>query len=341
MYFPHQAEAFKRFLAELRGQRVAVLGHLRPDGDCIGSQVGLTRMLRALGIETVAVNKDPSPRALASFIGDTPFVLAKDFDETGYVSVNVDCADPIRVGKLLQGKFPRTLANIDHHVSNTGYATHDFVEPQTAATGEVLAGLAFDHDIPLDAVAAQALYVAIATDTGQFRLPTTSGQVFEVCSRLCAQGASPEEMARELFENEPVARLKLLERFLGSVKLELGGRVAIGTLRENDFAETGASQEDAEGFVDYVRDLKGVDIGILLEEYDRQVKGSLRAKARRWRVNELARQFNGGGHAPAAGFNQECLLDELLPRLMPAVEAHLETIDAAVLTAENAEGAEQ
>ncbi len=326
MYFPQQAETFRHLLDEVRGKPVAVLGHLRPDGDCIGSQVGLTRMLRAVGIDAVAVNKDPAPRVLKSFIGDTPWVQAKDFEPQGHVSINVDCADPIRVGLLLRKLFPETLANIDHHVSNPAYARFNLIESHTAATGEVLAGLAFDHGLPVDAITAQALYVAIATDTGQFRLPTTTGQVFEICSRLIALGASPAGVTRELFEKEPLAKFKLLQRFLGTLQVVCDGRVCVGHLRDADYRATGATHEDAEGFVDYPRDLKGVDIGIFLEEYGNQTKGSLRAKSKRFRVDQLAKQFNGGGHAPAAGFNQECSLDELLPRLLVAVEAHLERL---------------
>jgi phosphoesterase RecJ-like protein len=328
MYFPGQSESFKQLLAELRGQRVAVLGHLRPDGDCIGSQVALTRVLLSQGIEAVAVNRDEAPRVMQSFIADTPWMRAKDFSPQGHVTINVDCADPIRVGMLLEEMFPQTLANIDHHVSNPNYAQYNFVEPQTAATAEVLAGLFFDHGLPVDAVTAQALYVGISTDTGQFRFPTTTGQVFELCSRLCACGASPGGVARELFEREPLAKLKLLRRFLGSLRLVYGERICIGTLREKDFEETGAAHEDAEGFVDYARDLEGVDIGIFVQEFENQVKGSLRAKTRAYRLDRLARQFGGGGHAPAAGFNQHRPLDEVCALLLKAAEEHLKKMDA-------------
>ncbi len=327
MYFPDKSESFKELLETLRGQRVAVLGHLRPDGDCIGSQVALTRVLCALGIDAIAVNRDDPPRVLQGFIADTPWCQAKDFSPGECVTLNVDCADPIRVGKLLEGMFPATLANIDHHVSNPQYARYNFVEPHTAATAEVLAGLFFDHGLPLDPVTAQALYVGISTDTGQFRFPTTTGQVFELCSRLCACGASPGAVARELFEQEPLAKLKLLRRFLGSLRLYHDERICIGMLREKDFEETGAEHEDAEGFVDYARDLDGVDIGILVEEFENQVKGSLRAKTRAYRLDRLARQFGGGGHAPAAGFNQHRPLEEVCELLLKAAGEHLEKVD--------------
>ncbi|MEM8549418.1 MAG: DHH family phosphoesterase [Verrucomicrobiota bacterium] len=324
MYFPELSEDFQALLAALQGKRVAVLGHIRPDGDCIGSQVGLTRMLRGAGIDAVAVNKDPAPAVLASFIGDTPWYAAKAFDPAGFVAVNVDCADAIRIGLTLGNLFPKVVGNIDHHVSNPRYAEINLVDAQAAATGHVLAGLAFDHDMKPDPVAAQALYLAMATDTGQFRLPVTTAQVFELCSRLIACGADAGSAAHELYERQPFARLKLLNRFLDSIYLEANGRISIGILRDPDYAETGANREDAEGFVDFTRDIEGVEVGIYLDQEGDEIKGSLRAKSRPYRMDQLARQFGGGGHAPAAGFNFHGSLEELLPALIAAVSQHLE-----------------
>jgi len=133
-YFPEQKEAFAELLQAVDGQRVAVLGHLRPDGDCIGSQVALTRVLRARGVDAVAVNRHPSPRDIFPVVGDTPLRLAEDFEPSGHVSINVDCADPIRVSKGLINQFPETLGNIDHHISNPNYAAINIVEPNSAAT---------------------------------------------------------------------------------------------------------------------------------------------------------------------------------------------------------------
>ncbi|MEM9226978.1 MAG: DHHA1 domain-containing protein, partial [Verrucomicrobiota bacterium] len=279
---------------------------------------------RAAGIDAVAVNKDPAPAVLEPFIGDTPWYTAKAFDPAGYVAVNVDCADAIRIGMTLGDYFPEVVGNIDHHVSNPGYAQINLVDTQAAATGHVLSGLAFDHSLKLDAIAAQALYLAMATDTGQFRLPVTTAQVFELCSRLIACGADAGAAAHELYERQPLARLKLLNRFLDSIYLEAEGRISIGILRDTDYKDTGASREDAEGFVDYTRDIDGVEIGIYLDEEGEQVKGSHRAKSRAYRMDQLARQFGGGGHAPAAGFNFNGSLEELLPVLIAAVSTHLE-----------------
>lgn len=325
-YYPGQRARFQELLDAVRGRPVAVCGHMRPDGDCIGSQVALTRVLRALGVDAVAVNRHEVPRDIAPFVGDTPFLLWDAFTPAkGCLAVNVDCADPIRVSQKLLDLFPEPLANIDHHISNPGYARINIVEADSAATAEVMAGLFFDFGLPIDATTAQALYVGIATDTGQFRFPSTTPRVFKICSALMDCGASPNEAAKHLFENVRFNQLALLQRFLASLRLELNGRACMGRLSAKAYADTGAWREEAEGFVDYARDIAGVEIGILLEEYeDGMLKGSLRAKDPAYRVDQVAKAFGGGGHACAAGFNvNDTTIEAFYLDVVAALERHL------------------
>ncbi len=324
MYFPQHSARFRTLLEGLRGRPVAVLGHMRPDGDCIGSQVALTRVLRALGAVVVAVNQDPVPRLLKEFVGDTPWRRVTEYQpEPGTVAVCVDCADALRVGLKLREIFPRTYLMVDHHVSNDSYAEHNFVLPETAATAEVLAGFFFDAALPLDAVTAQALYLGIATDTGQFRFPSTTPQVFQLCAQLTTRGADPGTAARLLFERESLGKTRLLQAFLNSLRLELNGRACIGILRDADFAATSARREDTEGLVDYARAIEGVDVGVLIEERDQLVKGSLRAKDPHFAMHKLAQRFGGGGHACAAGFNVNETFDQFYPKFLAALGEQL------------------
>ncbi len=328
MYFPEQSPAFRKLLEPLRGRPVAVLGHLRPDGDCVGSQVALTRVLRALGHDAVAVNNDVVPRLLAEFVGDTPWRRAADYQPApGAVAVCVDCADPIRTGPRLRELFPKPFLVIDHHASNEGFGEHNIILPETSATAEILAGLFFDADLPVDAAAAQALYVGIATDTGQFRFPSTTPQVFQICAQLATRGADPGLAAQLLFERESLGKTRLLRTFLNSLHGEFGGRVCVGTLRDKDFAETGAQREDTEGLVDYARAIEGVDVGVLLEERQQTLKGSLRAKKSRFALHRLAQRFGGGGHACASGFNVNEPLDKFYPRFLAILSEHLAAVD--------------
>jgi phosphoesterase RecJ-like protein len=328
MYFPEHSPSFKALLTGLRGRPVAVLGHMRPDGDCIGSQVGLARVMRDLGVNVVAVNNDTVPRVLEDFVGDTPWAKAADYNPTPEtVAACVDCADHVRIGPRLRELFPRPLIVVDHHLSNEGFSDHNYVLPTAAATAEVLAGMFFDAGFKLDAVAAQALYVGIASDTGQFRFPATSPRIFQLCSELIAAGANPGEAARLLYERESFGKLRLLRTFLDSLKLELGGRVCVGFLRDADYQASGAGREDSEGLVDYARAIDGVDIGVLLEERNGAIKGSLRSKEPKYGMHRLAQLFDGGGHACAAGFNLRVPLDKFYPRFLKELETHLQAAE--------------
>src|SRR5262249_27256912 len=151
-------------------------------------------------------------------------------------------------------------AVIDHHLSNVGFGTVNLVDSASAATCEILAGVFFDNDLQVDAQAAQALYTGILTDTGQFRFNATSRRCFVLAGELVARGAPPAEAGFELYERESEGKLRLLQIYLASLKLECGGRVCIGTLKDGVFAATGTNAEDTEGLVDYARSIDGVDV---------------------------------------------------------------------------------
>ncbi len=326
-HYPEFRAAFAALLASLRGQRIAVIGHQRPDGDCIGSQVALTRVLRSQGIDAIAINPDPVPRRIKFLLGDTPFFQRDDVAHDGRVAIFTDCADHGRAGDKMRALYPSALAAFDHHLSNGGFATHNFIDTKSAATAELLAGLFLDAGLPVDATTAQALYTGIMTDTGQFRFASTSQRVFTLAGELLARGANPAQAGQELYERESLGKLKLLQHFIGSLKLECDGRVCIGILPQGIFEQTGATVEDTEGLVDYARSLDGVAIGALIEERPGVIKASLRAQHNYYRVDSIAAQFNGGGHASAAGLNCPSTLPEFYPRLVAACAQRLREVD--------------
>ncbi|MGJ3243620.1 MAG: DHH family phosphoesterase [Opitutales bacterium] len=327
LFFPDHRNTFAEAMEALKGKSIAVIGHVRPDGDCIGSQVGLCRLLNAAGADAVCVNHDPVPRVLKPFVGDTPFFQAEAWEPgPDTVAVTVDCADPKRIGAKLRDAFPEVAFNVDHHISNPGYGIRNIITDHASATGEILAGLALDAGLPVDATTAQAFYIGIATDTGQFRFSATTPQVFEIACRLCALGADPAGAAFHLYENESPAKIRLLQRFLASFENHFDGRVVLGLLPDSAFRESGAGPEDTEGLVDYARAIDGVDIGLLLEERNGAVKGSLRSKEPRFRCDRIAQQFGGGGHACAAGLNLDEPLETVRERVLAAIETQLNTV---------------
>jgi bifunctional oligoribonuclease and PAP phosphatase NrnA len=330
-YYPEFAAAFAGLLDATAHRPVAVIGHARPDGDCIGSQVAMARALATRGATVVCVNPDPVPRRLAYVARGMRFIRTDEAlllpEET--LAVFVDCADHARAGERLKARFPRPAGSVDHHLSNAGFAATNIVDSGSAAACEILAGLFLDAGVPVDTATAAALFAGILTDTGQFRYNSTSQRSFDLAGELVARGASPSEAGYELYERESAGKLRLLQNFLATLAMECGGRVCIGVLRKGIFAETGTTAEDTEGLVDFARCVDGVDVGVLIEEReDGGVKASLRAKDPLCRLDLIAGQFGGGGHACAAGLNQKKGLAEFRPLLLAALAARLAQVDA-------------
>jgi phosphoesterase RecJ-like protein len=195
----------------------------------------------------------------------------------------------------------------------------------------MLAGLFIDADLPINPGAAAALFAGIMTDTGQFRYNSTSQRTFILAGELVARGAAPSEAGYELYERESSGKLRLLGKFLASLEMELGGRVCIGTLPPGVFEATGTTAEDTEGLVDFARCVDGVDIGVLIEERpDGGVKASLRAKNPLCRVDLVAGQFGGGGHACAAGLSLKAAGAEFRSLLLTALGERLRLMDAEI-----------
>ena len=326
-HYPKFAGKFAVLLQELKDRPVVIIGHQRPDGDCIGSQVALCRVLRSQGIDAICVNPDPVPRRIKFLVGDTPFFQRDEIPHNGRIALYTDCADQARAGDRMKEFYPEPWACFDHHLSNGGFAKFNFVDTASAATAEVLAGIFFDAELPIDRITAQALYTGIMTDTGQFRFPSTSSRVFGLSADLMAHGADPSLAGQELYERESFGKLKLLQYYLGSLKLEGAGRICIGVLPLGVFEQAGATVEDTEGLVDYARSIEGVEIGVLIEERAEFIKASLRGKHASLRMDSVAALFGGGGHANAAGLNCRATLADFYPKLLAALEQRLVEVD--------------
>jgi bifunctional oligoribonuclease and PAP phosphatase NrnA len=331
-FYPELSARFAAMFSQLAGKKIAVIGHARPDGDCIGSQVGLARVLAQRGLDVVCANADVVPRRLKFLVTEVPFLRTDEIlavaDE--YTAIFVDCADGFRAGSRLQAAFPRPIAMVDHHISNVGYAEYDFIHTGSAATAEILAGIFIDLGYAVDAVAAQGLYTGILTDTGQFRFPSTTHRSFVLSAELLVYGAQPNIVGFELYERESMGKLRLLEAFLKSLKMECDDRVCIGILPRGIFEATGSNSEDTEGLVDYARSIEGVDVGVLIEEReDGTLKASLRATDTAYRLDRIAAQFQGGGHAAAAGLSLKIDTTEFYRRLVEAIAVQIKQVDEA------------
>ena len=329
-YFPEFSKELSKLLPQLLNKKVGIIGHIRPDGDCIGSQIALCRMMRDKKIDAVALNQHPIPVNLRPFLADTPFVSDTHEPSTEFdYLITLDCSGMDRMGMTFKQTFAKIDLCIDHHISNKGFATINCIDAHASATAEILTGMAIDCGLTIDPVTAQALYIGIATDTGQFRYASTSERVFDLTSQLIRLGADAHAAAHELYERESEGRIHLLKLFLNTLEFHHEGKIAFGKVTQDMFATTGTHREVTEGFIDYARNIDTVDIAALLEEQkDGSVKGSLRSKFPKFKVDELAGQFNGGGHACAAGFHMDVPFSTFPEIFVEAANRHLNKIDA-------------
>lgn len=283
--------------------RLALFLHVNPDGDSIGSTLALARVLRGqLGKECVVVQVDPVPRIFEFLPGVEMFTPWQDIEGEFDLGVFLDCGDLHRVGAALPVvNRCRATLNIDHHVTNGVYGDYNYLDFRAAAVGELAYALIGELGLTVDREAAVGLYTSLVTDTGSFRYDSTTGDTHRVAAALIEQGVKPYEVSQAIFENETMGRLQLLARSLGTLQLEHDGRVATLHITRQMFMETGTTDEDSEGVVNYARSITGVEVGVFLREtLNGDIRIGLRSREK-VDVGVVAQAFGGGGHARAAG----------------------------------------
>lgn len=317
----------KKTLSWLSNKKVAVIGHMRPDGDCIGSQVALCSLLTSLNIENIAINPDSVPKTLTVFAKQTPFFKPEECSLKNYEVITVDCADLSRIGPNLASIAKQPFLNIDHHSSNTYFAKHNIVDIEASSTCELLYKIASKLKLNITSYCAQALLLGIATDTGNFMYPSVRPYTHEAASVLIKRGAIPSLINRGLTQEEEFSKLVLLKKFLGSLKLELNNKVCIGTLSLKDYKDSNAKKEQSDGFVDYTRCIASVCIGAFIEINESFLKVSLRAKEPKYQLDTLAKNWGGGGHPCAAGLTIHEAYDVFYTQFLNILKSHLKKIE--------------
>lgn len=297
---PKVVEAILETLKEAR--TVCVVGHIRPDGDCIGSQLGLALALEAAGKEVTIWNQDSVPPKLRFLDPDRRFrkpASGHRFD----VVVATDCAALDRMGRVADHIQDRgTFINIDHHASNTKYADLNWVSPREPSTGELIFDLCNWAGWKITRPLASCLFTAISTDTGSFQYPSTTPDTLHTAGELVQRGADLGKICEEVYQSYPLTRVKLLRHVYTTFRLTHDERTAYFWLRKRDYTRAGASTEEAEGLIDHVRSIDGVIVAVVFEELDNEVtRISWRSKTEAVNVAALAEAFGGGGHKAAAG----------------------------------------
>jgi len=283
-------------------QTFCVVGHVRPDGDCVGSQLGLALALRNQGKKVVCWNEDPTPRKYEFLDPEGLFQRPKADCEFDCV-VATDAANFDRLGRV-GGQVARRklLINIDHHESNTRFGDLNWVSAREPSTGELVFRLLKVAGWPVTKPIADCLFTAVSTDTGSFQYPTTRPGTYHVAGELVSRGADLARVCHEVYQSHPLSRARLLRHVYNHFKLTHQNQIAYFWLRQADFTRTGADSSESEGLIDHIRAIAPVVVACVFEELDADLtRVSLRSKREDVNVSEIAALFGGGGHSAAAG----------------------------------------
>ncbi len=303
-------------------QKILVVSHVNPEGDAIGSSLGLALALRAAGKDVTSHLADGIPKLFQFLPGADKIVTELDPDEPFDATFAVDCGQKNRLGDPVMAlKDPGTLINIDHHATNDRFGDINVVEADKSSAGEMVYDFLKASSIEITKDAAINLYVAIHTDTGSFHYSSSRPSSFIAAGELVALGADPWEVATRVYENHPVEKFKLLGRVLNTLEVFEEGPYKVATVNVSleMFEETGASSDLSDGFVNYARSVEGVEVGILFRETgDGTYKLSMRGLGG-VDVAALAQKFGGGGHRNAAGAAIDGTLDEVKTIVLSAL----------------------
>lgn len=293
--------------------RYLIVSHVNPDGDTTSSALACALMLEQLGKSFVIVNEGETParfRYLPLF--DQIRNLAKDEVKESFPNViAVDAADSFRMGKVQHLFAPdANVLNIDHHPTNDFFGSVNVIRTDAAATAEIMYELAQAAGVELDERLASCIYTGLLTDTGGFRYSNTSPNVLRIASDLLRYGLKPGELAERCLEETSLEHILLLRRSLQSLSITHRKQVASLKVTRADMLATGATPEDAGGFVNYCRNIEGVEVGVFFYETESgTVKVSFRSRSQ-VDVAQIAKSLGGGGHARAAGCTLSLNLNE-------------------------------
>jgi len=297
--------------------RFLLVTHENPDGDALGSILALKLALDQLGKDSVMYLYGDAPLPVEySFmpLAELRRRLPDDWRER--VLIAVDCANEARIGpeaEPLEGA-PLVL-DIDHHHDNTRFGQLNLIVPNASSTGEVLRDVFAELGVELTSEIAEALYIALVTDTGRFQYSNTTAKALRLAAELVEAGADVHAIFRRVYETVQFAKLKLLARALERAQIYDGGRLVVSYLLKSDFTDIGAAEAYSEGIIDYLRMVEGADMAALIREPTRSDgparRVSLRASNDELDVSAIARKSGGGGHRQAAGFSSDASLEEI------------------------------
>ena len=279
---------------------IYIASHVNPDGDNIGSILGLAHALKKLDKNVRIIKTDEIPSDYL-FLPGIDLIKHYELDALDLLIV-LDCGDADRLGELknLISKATKTI-NIDHHVSNTDFGDYNLVDDKAAATAEIVYKLVTSMGIEIDENIATCLYTGISTDTGSFMYDSVSDKTHEIVAELIRAGIDKTSITINLYQNRSMTRTKLFIDSFSTLNTFDSDRIATVKVTQNMLEKANAKMEDTEGIISFIRDIDSVEVAVLLKEYkENEIKIGLRSK-KFIDVAEICAAFNGGGHIRAAG----------------------------------------
>jgi phosphoesterase RecJ-like protein len=297
--------------------RFLLVTHENPDGDALGSLLATKLALDALGkdSEMYLYGDAPLPREYL-FMPLDDLRREPPHDAGERVLVALDCANEQRLGPdpALLEQAPLIL-DIDHHHDNSRFGHVNLVVGDASSTAEVLRDVLAELDVELSPAIAEALYIAVVTDTGRFQYSNTTPKALRLAAELVEAGADVHRVFQGIYESVEFAKLKLLARALERAQVYEGGRLVVSYLLRSDFTELSAAEAYSEGIIDYLRAVDGAEMAALIREPPRRDgpvrRVSLRSSNDELDVSAIARKSNGGGHRQAAGFSSDASVEEI------------------------------
>lgn len=302
---PETPQSWDQLVAVLQSAKsIGVVGHVGPDGDALGSMIGLARSATLAGKTAVASFDEPFvvPDEM-SFLDTSVLVAPSVFPRDLDVAVAVDTSERSRVGSLAGAmEGAGTLAVVDHHISDGLWGDVLVIDRHAGATTELIHTLLIKLGWPIDEAVATALYTGLVTDTGRFQYSSTSSHTHDIASDLLARGVKTDIIGQKLFEEAPFGYYEVVSRVLGRAVLDEDHAFVWSILLSEDLADAGVAYHEIEGLIDLVRMARGTEVACLLKQVESGVvRGSLRSRGS-VDVAAIAASFGGGGHHNAAGF---------------------------------------
>ena len=311
-----------------QARSLLVTTHGRPDGDGLGSMAALAAAAAAAGKTVSLFLPDQAPSRYDYLFDQPPVVGAVHFTAMADAADLVVIVDTCAIAQLdgldvLLPGFKDRIVVIDHHATTDDIGSLQWVDTSAAAAGVMVTELIDELGWSLDGLASEALMTAITTDIGWLRFANTDGRCLRAVAELVDAGVRPDKLFRRIYQTDRPERLALLRRVLDSLELHCDGRLAAMTIRQADFAATGARPDETENMVNEALRLASVETALLLVENTDCVRVSLRSRDA-VDVSAVARQFGGGGHKRAAGLRAATDIDDLKTQLIAACAAVLE-----------------